>query len=179
MTKDGLRKIIKEKEKSLSFSYKKEASEAITKHILTNSDFINAKSVFIYMSLPGEPSTDKLIEASFRMNKAVYVPYCIKKGQMKAVRIYPDSVLYDGYMGIKEPEITNSECADDFDIAIIPCVSASDDGRRLGHGGGFYDIFLKGKKAKTYCLCFKKLMNNEIPTEEHDVCVFSVVTEKT
>ncbi len=179
MTKTQLRKIIKEKAKNLSASYKKDASEAIAKRILTNSDFINAESVFIYMSLPDEPSTDKIIEAAFRMNKAVYVPYCVKKGQMKAVRIYPDSVLTDGFMGIKEPEITDGECAEDFDIAIIPCVSAWDDGRRLGHGGGFYDVFLEGKSTKTYCLCFNELKSNEIPTEEHDVYVFSVVTEKT
>lgn len=177
MTKDKLRKIIKEKAKSLSASYKKEASEAITEKVLTNIDFINANSVFIYMSLPYEPSTDKIIDAAFRMNKAVYVPYCIKKGQMKAVRIYPDSVLTVGFMGIKEPIITDGECADDFDIAIIPCVSASDDGKRLGHGGGFYDIFFEGKSTKTFCLCFKELMSDEIPTEEHDIYVYSVVTE--
>ena len=177
MTKTKLRKIIKEKAKGLSDSYKIEASEAIAKRILTNSDFINALSVFIYMSLPNEPSTDKIIEAAFRMGKAVYVPYCIKKGQMKAVRIYPDSVLSEGFMGIKEPENTDSEHAEDFDIAIIPCVSAWDDGRRLGHGGGFYDIFLEGKQTKTYCLCFKELMSDEIPTDDHDIYVHSVITE--
>lgn len=174
MTKTELRKKIKTMAFSLTEEYKKEASRIITQRITECDDFRHASSVFVYVSMKNEPATDKIIETALSLGKRVYVPLCIGKGIMKAVRIDADTVFTEGYMGIREPEAEKYDTAEVFDMAVIPCVSASHDGRRLGHGAGFYDIFLSGKSIKTYCLCFGKLLCEEIPAEAHDIKVYTV-----
>ncbi len=178
MDKKLLRAEIKKKNSCLSEEYKKEASEKITALLLSSSLYKNAKSIFIYISRDNEPDTEKIIEAAFSDNKTVYVPKCISDGIMLPIRINRKTELYSGYKGIKEPEITvYPEENTSPDISVIPSVSASYDGKRLGHGGGFYDRFLQNTETYRICLCFNKLIVSDIPTESHDAFMDAVITE--
>ena len=53
--------------------------------------------------------------------------------------------------------------------------------RRIGHGAGYYDKYLKTvrKDCFTMALCYEEALADELPMEEHDVPVDAVVTEKT
>ena len=52
-------------------------------------------------------------------------------------------------------------------------------GKRLGHGGGYYDRFLAaGRKPVTLCLCFEALLSDSVPTEPHDVPADYLATEE-
>ena len=64
-----------------------------------------------------------------------------------------------------------------FDLAVIPCLSCSRDGRRLGHGGGYYDRYLPRMHCPTACLCREALLMEALPVEETDRSVSLVVTE--
>ena len=65
-----------------------------------------------------------------------------------------------------------------IDLAVVPCVCAAKDGRRLGHGAGYYDIFFSANEMPKMCLCFEELISNSIPSEEHDVLMDHIVTEE-
>ena len=60
----------------------------------------------------------------------------------------------------------------------MPCLAAAKDGRRIGHGVGYYDRVLRLHGCTTLCLCHEALLTDEIPMDAHDVWMDYVVTEK-
>ncbi len=176
--KKDLRTLIRKKRDALSEKYKSSSSKAIAEHLIFSDSFIRARSVFVYISSPDEPNTAEIINAAFAANKKVYVPRCITKGIMDAVRVTPDTEYVKGYMGISEPESgEKASHPKKIDLCIIPCVSASLRGERLGHGAAFYDIFLKAADTEKICLCFAELLSENIPTDENDIFMDAVITE--
>ncbi len=179
VTKKELREEIKNRISGLSEEYKRENSTAIAESILHSPSFINADSVFIYVSTKNEPGTSVIISEVLKTGKCVFVPKCLKKGVMLPVRVTTDTVFESGYMGILEPEKYNSDISvKEIDLSLIPCLSANEKGDRLGHGAGFYDRFLQNVKTEKMCLCFGKLLSPVIPTDEHDIKMDYIVTEK-
>jgi len=170
--KKALRKAIKARVNALSESYRAAASDAIQRQVLESDAYRTAESVFPYIAMPTEPDTRRIIERALSDGKRVYVPKCVSKTEMIAVRIRSADDLQPGAYGIPEP-VDCSETAepDRIDLILVPCVSASKDGKRLGHGAGYYDRFLAESNGKTICLCFREALCDEIPTEETDVRV--------
>ena len=110
--------------------------------------------------------------------KMFFVPKCISKGVMIPVAITPDSVFESGYMGISEPKKYDlSLSVTEIDLSVIPCLTANGKGERLGHGAGFYDRFLSGVKTEKMCLCFGKILSDDIPTDGYDIKMDYIVTE--
>ena len=168
--KQELRKKFLERQKNLSDSYVKEASEKIQAKILSSDVFKNAEKIFIYISTSKEPSTWEIIKNALNDGKKVYVPKCRNKN-MFAVRIYDFENLIQGKLGILEPEnFSEILPCEDFDLIIVPCLSASVDGKRLGHGAGYYDKFLSKSRENQniICLCFHEMLSSEIPMGEND-----------
>ena len=178
MTKKQLRAQIRSRLSGLSDEYKRKSSAEIERLLLLSDEYKNARSIFIYTSTPNEPCTDGIIGNALCSGKTVYVPRCLERGVMVPVRIDRDTQYEEGYMGIKEPvEYDKDLSLSQVDLSIIPCMSAAPDGRRLGHGAGFYDIFLSKTKTFRLCLCFNELVSYEIPTDEYDVKMDCVITE--
>ena len=97
---------------------------------------------------------------------------------MIPVAITPDSAFESGYMGISEPKKYDlSLSVTEIDLSVIPCLTANGKGERLGHGAGFYDRFLSGVKTEKMCLCFGKILSDDIPTDGYDIKMDYVVTE--
>lgn len=179
MNKKELRAEIKEKISSLDEKYIDSASEKMQKKLISLPLFAEASSVFVYMATKKEPATSLVIKEALKCGKSVYVPKCISKGIMIPVKIDENTVFKAGYMNIPEPENIIKEENPKIDLAVLPCVSADYKGNRLGHGAGFYDIFLENTNSAKICLCFEKLVSPEIPTEEHDIKTDVLITEKT
>lgn len=178
MDKRTLRKEIREKAALLSPSYKENASRMISEKFLSSEEYGKSENIFVYISVASEPSTDEIIKRALKDNKNVFVPKCISKGNMLAVKITADTRLIPGYMGIPEPETFSTETDVSIDTAVIPCISADSDGKRLGHGAGFYDIFLEKHNPKKICLCFHSLLSKDIPMDSHDIYMDTVITEE-
>lgn len=173
--KNELRKKLRLEAANLDADYKKTASRRISEKVLASPAFAECNSLFIYASTENEPDTAEIIRVALSLGKKVYLPKCGKNHTMKAIRIYGTDELKCGYMGIPEP--IGSEEADRIDLAVIPCISASADGRRLGHGAGFYDRFLADTDMKKICLCYGKLLCDDIPMDEHDIFMDEIITE--
>ena len=174
--KKALRKSVTTLLKLLPGSYCAAASERIAKEVLVSDEYQKAKRIFLYIGMPTEPDTAAIIRAAFSDGKDVYVPKCISKTEMLAVHIRSTADLVPGAYGIPEP-VNCSETIepDAIDLILVPCVSASKDGKRLGHGAGYYDRFLKGNADKTLCLCFRKALRDDIPMGENDVYMHRVI----
>ncbi len=127
----------------------------------------------------GEIHTKPLIQAALDQGKRVAVPKCISKGIMEARQIRSLGELYPGSYGIEEPEKAAEIIGpEEISLALVPCLTCSGDGRRLGYGGGFYDRFLRSVPGPWAVLCRGRLMEAEIPWEAHDLLMDVVIWEE-
>ena len=176
ISKSELRKKIRAEARNPDSEYRKNASSVIQSKVIESVEFLNSESVFIYVSTDSEPETGLIIRKALEAGKNVYVPKCTGKTEMKAVRIESTDELVSGYMGIKEPA-HDGPTADRIDLSVIPCMAASSDGARLGHGAGFYDRFLSNTDTFKMCLCFGRNIYDDIPMSENDIKMDKVITE--
>jgi 5-formyltetrahydrofolate cyclo-ligase len=94
--------------------------------------------------------------------------------------IFSLSELEKSSFGLLEPKNQKIVEAKKLDLIIVPGASFDKNGNRIGYGKGYYDRFLKtiSKHASTIGLCFEDNIEENIPTEAHDVKVDVVLTEK-
>ena len=158
--------------------YRVWASRRIAEQVLALDAFRKARVVMSYASLPEEPDTREMIGEAVRAGKTVLLPRCEGRGRMTALPFTGWENLAPGWLGIPEPpEPPEGTEIPDPELILVPCVSASSDGRRLGHGAGFYDRFLAGRKTETACLCFRRLMREDIPVGPADKRMDRVITD--
>lgn len=176
--KKALRARCREIVKELSPEYIEEASRKITDLLLATDAYKNSNTIFCYMSMGGEPVTDEIIERALEDGKRVGIPLCVGPHDMVVKEYKSGDELARGAFGIREPLAEATEItADEFDLAIVPCVACSEDGRRIGHGAGYYDRFLSVSGFNKIALCFEKLLTDDIPLEDTDVYMDGVATE--
>ncbi|MDD5832975.1 MAG: 5-formyltetrahydrofolate cyclo-ligase [Clostridiales bacterium] len=180
--KNEVRKQLKEITRGLSEEYMSSASDIIAGKCIESSEFKNADRIFIFVSMKGEPDTTKVIERALEDGKAVYVPRCLGNGIMEAIRLRSFEDLEPGHYGILEPRAglkpaEPSEYDSETAAAFIPCVAAAKDGKRLGHGAGYYDRFLEGRSMKKLMLVYGKQLLDDIPCDSHDLVMDRVISE--
>ena len=177
--KKQLRKIMRLRQKNLPEDYVRTAGGNISKNFLSSGVYKNSGKIFVYVSTGREPDTLAIINDALKNNKKVYVPKCVGN-DMLAVKINGMENLIPGKLGILEPEFCQEKISpEELDLIIVPCLSASSDGRRLGHGMGCYDKFLSvgNIRGKTVCFCFRKMLCDEIPMAGHDVYMQKILCE--
>ena len=177
--KKQLRSIVKQKIALLSKAYCKHADQAIFERVTALKEYQQAKTIFAYVGRADEINTKPILLQAWQDKKRVCVPLCIGKGIMEAREIKGLDDLQVGAYGILEPKEGMPFIEPTaIDMALIPCMTGNIKGQRLGYGGGFYDRYLtKG----TFCrvlLCRQKLMEQQIPTDDHDMLMDIVVSEE-
>lgn len=177
--KKKLRVQVREKLEQYSHEWILEQSKIIVEHILNSTAYQNANAIFCYVSFGKEVNTIPILEHALENGKRVGVPLCTGKGIMEVREIHSLKDLKSGAYGILEPK-EQSTRMEKTDIAygIIPCVSADRQGRRLGHGAGFYDRYLEGARFTKVILCFEEIMALEVPVDEHDIEMDQVVSQE-
>lgn len=138
-----------------------------------------ASTLFAFWGIPGrEPDTSRLIRALTAQGKRVGLPRMLPGRQME-VRLYePDRPLVPASFGILEPPADALLLArPDIDLALVPAVCYDRGGFRLGFGGGYYDRWLSGFSGFTVGLCRDCVLQDRVPTEDHDCRVDLLLTE--
>ncbi len=177
--KKALRKSCRARAAALPAEDRAAADRAIRDAVRASSEWRRAGRVFLYVSMWAEPDTRALLADALEEGKAVFVPRCGPERTMKAVRIRDLSELRPGTLGIPEPPDGGESAAPgSLELALVPCVSVSRTGERLGHGAGYYDRFLAACRCPALCLCYEALVTEEIPHEANDVRMDALVTEK-
>lgn len=132
------------------------------------------KRAFVYLSFSSEAPTDKLIEVLLERDWQVYCPR-VEDGQMVAVEYGEDLSL--SAFGIREP--LGLAYDGGVDVAIVPMLAVDEQGRRLGYGGGYYDRFLAAhQETLRLAYGFDFQIVREVPTEEHDITMDGIVTDR-
>ena len=180
--KNHIRKKLIDTRRSLSLKEVLQNSRKIKTKLFDMKDFKLASTILFYISYNNEVYTHDMIKNQLKKQKIIVVP----KVNMKSMNLILSKLenwddLIPGAYNILEPKFKKIKeiCLDSIDLIIVPGVGFDEKGHRIGHGKGFYDKLLKNSKKTTHIgLCFECQIINNVPTENHDIPVDKIVTEK-
>lgn len=204
MTKAEIRKEIKARIAALPASELKAQSAALCKKIISSDDYSSCNVLLAYMPLPDEADITPLISHALEHNKEVYLPRITPgTNQMEFYRYEAPDQTAPGSFGITEPladETRNflrlADCTAAAPAArspdskkilmLVPGRAFTKDGRRLGRGKGFYDIYFSRLAAcpfyadiKKSGVCLACQLVADLPVTPDDVVMDSVVYQTT
>lgn len=173
-TKAELRKQVKTRVKAMTDEEKQQESERVMEQLEHIQQFMEAKTVLLFHSLPDEICTHKLIE-KYATEKKILLP--VINGEEWYIREY-NGDLKTGEYNIQEPTGMNFHDFDSIELVVVPGVCFDNDLGRVGRGKGYYDRMLeKITKAYKIGICFNCQLQSKVPTEKWDVKMDMVLTE--
>ncbi|MGL5068231.1 MAG: 5-formyltetrahydrofolate cyclo-ligase [Sarcina sp.] len=178
MDKASLRKIMREKRKSMDKVEKQKLDKILRLRLFQTKEYKEAKIVFIYVSTEEEINTIEIIKQLFLDGKVVAVPKIIKDKTMKALKIESfDELSGVGSFGILEPDEKAEDLSELVDLTIVPGLAFDAENKRLGYGGGFYDRFFEEyKESIKISLCYDYQFVTTVYPSEYDVSVEMIIS---
>lgn len=180
MTKNELRKLLKERRASIPEEKKKELDRAIVESILASNAYRNADLLLLFAPLPGEVNLLPLVRAARKDGKQVAFPRCdTAENTMAFFTLLPEHRLSPGAYSIPEPPAEAPVCVcTPKTLCLLPALSFDPMGNRLGYGKGYYDRFLAGFPGVRAGVVYTQMMVKNLPTEDHDLPVDLLFTER-
>lgn len=180
MTKNELRKKLRERRGAIPADRKKQYDQAIVDHVMRSELFQHASMVLLYAPVGSEVSIVELRRLCRDMGKPVAFPRCDTETEtMQFYLLRPeDKLRKSGAYGIPEPLADAPLCVpDEHALCIVPALSFDLFGNRIGYGKGYYDKYLSTFPGVTMGVLYSETMVKRIPTDEHDLPVDCMVTE--
>lgn len=139
----NLRQQLRQARRNLSLSQQTLASQQLLKQLSSQTYFLTAQHIAIYLPADGEINTQPLIQLAWQLNKQVCLPRLnpLKKGYLDFLRYEPNTQLATNHFGLAEPAFNPSQliALESLDIIFLPLVGFDAAKNRLGMGGGYYD----------------------------------------
>ncbi len=158
-------------------------SQSAAEHLLNSGVVRPGQHIALYLAQDHEADPRHLEQALRAMDCQLYLPV-IDQHHMGHMRFAPwkvDDVLRPNRFGIPEPEALWEHCAlaSALDLVVVPLVAFSNDGIRLGMGGGFYDRALQGCTDKPLRIgfAFSRQYCPDLRADPWDQPLHGVVTE--
>ena len=183
MDKISLRAEIRRRKATYSFKERAHLSRKVIDRLWQDPHWQQAQTVLLYHSLPDEVGTHDLIRRAAAAGKRVLLP--VVDGDDLELREYQDEgSLEEGAFHIQEPTGPAVTDLSAIDLAVIPGVAFTPDGRRLGRGRGYYDRLLArltrqpalARVPYLIGVCWPFQLVEDIPTEAHDISMNRVIT---
>ncbi|MDR1748636.1 MAG: 5-formyltetrahydrofolate cyclo-ligase [Spirochaetaceae bacterium] len=161
------------------------------KRFLSSDIYAACETLLAFISIETEPGSVPLITKAVGDGKLVAVPRVLGP-DMEFFRLNPnlslDSQLITGCFGIGEPDenterVLLSDLQGDV-LVMVPGLSFSTNGKRLGKGRGYYDRFLAElciacrNRVIAVGYCFDFQIRQHIPAGSMDMPMDYVITDK-
>ena len=174
MTKQELRRYIRQQKAALSPSQRKAAAVALCRKVEADPHFMEARTILLYYPLPDGVDVRPLLHST--PTKQLLLPVVV--GDDLELRIYQgEASLRPGAFGILEPVGPAFTQLETIDLAIVPGIAFTPEGQRLGRGRGYYDRLLpRLQQAYKMGVCWACQLVEAIPTEAHDMKTDSVIS---
>lgn len=179
--KSILRKEVLQKRNSLSNFQIARRSKLIQDKLIGSAEFIESKSIGVYLPVGSEVQTDHIIRNALELDKTVLLPRVIIN-ELDFFIVEKHDYYHDSFdvnkFGIKEPKKTNMKL-DFIDLLIVPGIVFDSHGYRIGYGYGYYDKFMAEKNfSKSIGLAYDfQVMKNPIPKFEFDKKIDILITD--
>ena len=158
------------------------SSNIINNKVISTKEFKKAQSIGTYYPVRSEVKTSEIIKHSLATKKTIGLPRIIDSNRIEFFKImensFEDIKLTKGKYGIVENLMSDS-IVEEMDLLIIPGIAFDLQGNRIGYGKGYYDRFLSTRKVNYIIgLAFENQIVKKIPTDEYDIPVDVLFTEK-
>ena len=179
LTKTALRGQLRAEAAGHTSAERREGSLAICARLEQQAIWQDARKVLAFMPLESEPDIASLFPACLAAGKTLTLPrFNAAAGSYEAVQVTdPAAQLVRGRYGVLEPR---PECSllslKELDLALVPGIGFSLNGCRLGRGKGYFDRMLCEVRGWKCGVAFDWQVTVEIPSEQHDIHVNSIVT---
>lgn len=179
MSKQNLRQEMRLRKKTYGSEQLSRMSQPIIEALLAHPRLMSAHTILLYASLADEVDTHELINTLLRQGKTLLLPVVVDDHTMKICRYTHDTNIAHGVFGIMEPQAEAFTDYEQINLALVPGMAFDRHGHRLGRGKGYYDRFLsQAKDCYKIGVCFPFQLVDEVPTDEHDVRMDEVITQK-
>lgn len=174
--KKTLRKKFISERNNLTNDYRDSSTNTIFATLEEQNFFKSSEKIFIYVGFGSEILTETFIKKWIN-KKQIFVPK-IENGKMNLIRLKSWDDLAPGHFGVLEP--TSSDYYEGkIDLVVTPSIVFDKNGYRLGYGKGYYDrYFTENEYRISVGLSYHKLLQENVPREEHDKQVDIIITEE-
>ena len=169
--KIALRKQMRQRKAAVTPEQKQAEADIVFKAVERLPQFVRAKRVLLYYSLPDELPTHHVLERWHAM-KEVYLPR-VKGDDLEIVR-YDGSLTDDNAFHIGEPQGKPVDFVPE--LVIVPAVALDMACRRMGRGKGYYDRLLAQGEAFKVGVALQCQLVDRVPCEAHDQPLDAVIT---
>ncbi|MBQ2539100.1 MAG: 5-formyltetrahydrofolate cyclo-ligase [Bacteroidales bacterium] len=178
MDKKELRKQIRAAKKAVPFCEKCSRSIPIMQQVEQLPQFRDAQTILLYWSMEDEVQTHDFVNRWYQQ-KTLLLP-CVDGDDLRLRQYTGPECLKEGeQFGIGEPTGPEFTDLNSVQMIIVPGVAFDRHNNRMGRGRGFYDRLLKSTpNAYKVGVAFNFQMVELVPTEEFDVPMNAVITEK-
>lgn len=178
-SKNVLRKSMIAKLYSLSQGEKKRIENELYTNLFASELWKKANVIGITIANEYEWDTHPIIKQAWEERKCIAIPKCIPTNHMLKFYRYTDKCkLERGFFNLLEPNPENTVeiAAEDMDLLIVPGIVFDKGNYRIGHGGGYYDRYLKEYTGKSLSLAGRDQILPSIPKEEFDQPVDLIIS---
>jgi 5-formyltetrahydrofolate cyclo-ligase len=154
-------------------------SLAVADRIETLEPFLAARTVAAYAALGPEVDPVRILSRAAARGVRLVYPRSAAGERALAFAACPPGELVRGPHGALEPPRGAPEVpAHQIDCVLMPGVAFSEDGLRLGRGGGHFDATLaRMPRALRVGLAFDVQVVPSLPREAHDAALDALVTD--
>ncbi|CAN7323358.1 5-formyltetrahydrofolate cyclo-ligase [Rossellomorea sp. LjRoot5] len=152
----------------------------IEQRLFGSPEWKRSSIVSITISKPPELDTWNIIKRGWEEGKTVVVPKCLPENrQLVFYKLNDFHQLEQSYFNLYEPDPEKSVAVNNesIELMIVPGLSYTNAGYRLGFGGGYYDRLLSVFSGTTVSLAFEEQMVESLPIESFDMQVSTILTD--
>ena len=192
--KEALRRALRARRAALTPGVATLSSRPLVEAILEHPAWTKARGVAAFVGVRGEPHTRPLLEAALSSGRRLWLPRVLDPtgGHSLMVEVRDLEQLGPAAFGLLEPEPREGEHAlpevpagGPIDLVLVPGLGFDSSGARIGFGPGHYDRLLASVSADEHPVrmgvCFADFLDpgeGAVPTEDHDVPMHYVATER-
>lgn len=174
------RKYCLQARQELSVQQRTVFSSAICRRLEGLSALQNANMILSYQATEQEVDLSAFHHWASKQGKRIAFPVSYPAGRMEAYLPKDPKSWERGRYGIWTPIPERSEriAPEKLDAVILPCVGFDERGRRLGHGGGYYDRYLpQCPQAVRILAAFEAQRLDRVRADDYDQSAQVIVTE--
>ncbi len=181
--KNAIRTAMRARLAALTDEQRVSGSAAACAKLIECEAFQRASTVMLYMPMRSEIDVISVALEAFRLGMTVCVPR-VETGRksMHAIETstFDDESMGADELGVRTPTTGAQIPHESIELVVVPGVAFDARGFRLGRGGGYYDRYLArlSRHTATIGLCFDFQFVDTIPTEQTDIAVHSIVSDR-
>ncbi|NOX19222.1 MAG: 5-formyltetrahydrofolate cyclo-ligase [Chlorobi bacterium] len=178
--KSEARKLVVQRRNEVGENELRRKSRQIIERLFLTDEYRFAKTVHCYISSrPGEIDTRMLIDLMHGEGKSVVLPKLNKKTKsFRRFNFIDWNSIVQNSEGYWEPKLGMDDDLCDVDLIIVPALAVSQQGFRIGYGGGYYDKLLGTTFAPKFVLAFEFQLFEYIETANKDPRIDKIITER-